>query len=223
MENTTATVNPKSPSELKTFTDIIVIWCFVIIFIGSIGNTTVLIIFGRKWKHLRNCELFIMNLAIADLIGSVIVPLKSIIDLLEYEFPMGNFGCKILSSICTLSISVSSFTIVAITIDRLVIIKMAFATKLTRTSVILINCGIWALGSLSGLYCLFSDGVRLFEENSVLVCRDKSPQRSRMLHYLFTCLFQVVIPLFVVVVCNVVHGPKGENSGPGGHAISSHL
>ena len=58
-------------------------------------------------------------------------------------------------------------------------------------SVVLINCTIWMLGSVSGLYCFVATGVRLYNENGVFVCRDNSSEERRKMHYVFTCLFQV--------------------------------
>ena len=88
----TTTITPTTTLHLEDFTTFSVVMCFIIILIGSIGNSTVIFIFGKKWKNLRNCELFMLNLAISDLIGSVIVPLKFLIDLLELEFPLGSIG-----------------------------------------------------------------------------------------------------------------------------------
>ena len=211
IDATNTTTTPPTSNDLRLFTHITIIFSIITIIAGSIGNTAVLVIFARKWKHLKNCEMFMMNLAISDLIGSIIIPLQFVIELLEYDvLPFGHLGCKLVSSISTTCVSVSSFVIVAITTERFVVIILKSRRKFGRTAMASINIGMWMLGGVFGLYCLISDGVRLFKEDSVsvYVCRDKSSLEDRKIYYLVTCSFQVIIPLFIVTILCVllIHG-----------------
>ena len=58
-----------SSAELQVFTDLTIVFSILILLAGTVGNTTVLVIFTRKWKTLKHGEMFMLNLAISDLIG----------------------------------------------------------------------------------------------------------------------------------------------------------
>ena len=194
-----------SQGDVQVFTNATITFSLLILVLGSIGNSAVLVIFLRKWKKLKNCELFMMNLALSDLIGSIIIPLQFVVELLEYDIlPFGHLGCKLVSSFSTTCISVSSFIIVAITVERFLVIIVEYRRKFGRKSMLLVNVGIWILGGVLGLYCLVSDGVQLFKEDYIYVCRDRSSETQRKIYFLVTCTFQVIIPLFIVVTLSSV-------------------
>ena len=52
---------------------------------GTLGNTLVLIAFKTKFEKLKSQEIFFINLAIADLIGSIIMPTYFYLKLIEHD------------------------------------------------------------------------------------------------------------------------------------------
>ena len=97
-----------------------------------------------------------MNLALADLIGTMVVPLKMCMELMQYSFlPIGDTGCKIISFLPMTTITVSSLTLLIISIDRYIIVRWPFRKVLIiyhntpapcagNTSLILARyCNIW--------------------------------------------------------------------------------
>ena len=74
--------------------------------------------------------------------------------------------------------------------------------KVGRSTMVSVNVALWVLGGVSGLYCLISDGVRLFKEDSynVYKCQDKSSPDDRKIYFLVVCSFQVVVPLCLVTL-----------------------
>ena len=141
--------------DLRTLTGITITVSFLILIIGSVGNTTVLIIFGRRWRHLKNCEIFMINLAITDLLGTIVIPFSLILDLLEFDMqPFGHVGCKLISFIAITSITVSSFTLVIISIDRFIIVKWQFRPNIDSKRLVIVNITTWLLGSLFGIVYL---------------------------------------------------------------------
>ena len=80
-----------------------------------------------------------MNLALADLIGTMVVPLKMFMELMQYSFlPIGDAGCKIISFLTMTTITVSSLTLLIISIDRYIIVRWPLR-KVCQSLDILLN------------------------------------------------------------------------------------
>lgn len=112
VETTMTTLNKKTPfppesdTLLKYFT---VIFCTLIFIVGILGNILVLIVFGSRWSKLKTCEMLMVSLACSDLIGSIIVPGKMLLENMEHSFhAIGDTGCKIVSFLSMTSITVSA-------------------------------------------------------------------------------------------------------------------
>ena len=93
--------------------------CVVILMIGVVGNILVIIVFGSKWSVLKTYEVYMINLAVADLIATVIYPSKYLHQTIGGSFRyVGVSGCTAIEFLGTCSVVVSSFTLVVISFDR---------------------------------------------------------------------------------------------------------
>ena len=55
--------------------------------VGIVGNILVLAVFGSRWRKLKTCEFHLVNLAVADLVASVVVPADKL-----YYLVGGHYG-----------------------------------------------------------------------------------------------------------------------------------
>ena len=79
-----------------------------------------------------------MNLALADLIGTTVVPMKMVLELMQFNFlPIGDLGCKIISFLPMTTITVSSFTLLIISIDRYIIVRWPLRKEMERWQIAL--------------------------------------------------------------------------------------
>ena len=103
----------------RELTFFIVCICVVILFIGVVGNTLVIVVFGSKWSVIKTYEVYMINLAAADLIATIIYPSKYLHQTMGGSFRhVGVSGCTAIEFLGTSSVAVSSFTLVVISFDR---------------------------------------------------------------------------------------------------------
>ena len=109
---------------LNTFDYLQVTICLVIMLTGFAGNLMVIVIFSLRWSVLKTCEVFMISLAVADILGTFTIPLDRIRDILQlHNKGTGDFfGCQISTWLSSTCITASSLTLVAIAIDRFVIV-----------------------------------------------------------------------------------------------------
>ncbi|XP_074200864.1 neuropeptide FF receptor 2 isoform X1 [Camelus bactrianus] len=141
---------------------VFIISYFLIFFLCMVGNTVVCFIVMRN-KHMHTVtNLFILNLAISDLlVGIFCMPttlLDNIIAVLEARslrrrcqhgwvlgWPFGSTMCKISGLVQGMSVAASVFTLVAIAVDRFQCVVYPFKPKLSiKTSFVIIMI-IWVL------------------------------------------------------------------------------
>lgn len=194
-------------TDLKTLNNISICVSFIVLIIGAIGNLAVLTIFGRRWKCLKACEIFMINLAIADLIGSVVIPSQLILNLLHYNMhPIGHVGCKIISYTSITCITVSSFTLVIISVDRFIIVKWQFRRVQEHRTLVLINVVVWFVGGTFGIVYLTDDWIALHkkENSNTYSCASFASSFDRRIHFLVTCSFQVIIPFIIIATVSIM-------------------
>uniref|UniRef100_A0A8C1X3B8 Galanin receptor type 1 n=2 Tax=Cyprinus carpio TaxID=7962 RepID=A0A8C1X3B8_CYPCA len=98
-----------------------------IFFVGIIGNTLVMVVIGKiKSRRSRSTtNIFIMNLSIADLSFLLFcVPFQATIYSLP-EWIFGAFLCKYVHYFFTVSMLVSIFTLVAMSVDRYIAVVLS--------------------------------------------------------------------------------------------------
>ena len=100
----------------------------IIVVIGSALNLTTIIAFW-KMPDLRDTpgELLILNLSVADLITMMgFLPLASPAYITPGYWPFGETGCRIISAIKETSIHGSLFALIAISVDRFLLVFLEY-------------------------------------------------------------------------------------------------
>ncbi|NXN90454.1 C3AR protein, partial [Bombycilla garrulus] len=120
---------------------------FTIVFIlGIPGNGLVIWVAGLKMKRSVNTVWF-LNLAVADIMCCLSLPFFIIHLALHEQWPYGWFLCKVIPSVITLTMFASVFLLVAISIDRCLLVMKPVWCQNHRTVkfVSLICTGMWML------------------------------------------------------------------------------
>lgn len=120
-----------------------------IFFLGIIGNTLVMVVIGKiKSRRSRSTtNIFILNLSIADLSFLLFcVPFQATIYSLP-EWIFGAFLCKSAHYIFTVSMLVSIFTLVAMSVDRYIAVVLSKKSPCIRNrrNALTGVCAIWML------------------------------------------------------------------------------
>lgn len=119
---------------------IITLYC-VVILIGFLENLTILIVLLKN-KHLHTpTNIFIMGLAISDiLLCSFNLPFQLYYQLTE-RWPFGGALCRVIMSTYGVPVFVSSMSILMIAVDRYILIVHPFRKRMTKlTAVAMVLC-----------------------------------------------------------------------------------
>ena len=173
----------------------------LVMIVGVLGNSLVLAIFGIRMKNLKNCEVFMLSLAIADLVGSIVVPAQFLIELAEVSLhPIGDFGCKLMAWISIIVLTVSALTMLAICVDRFLAVKWPMRERTPFWKLIVTIAAIWLFSAMLGLIYFVGDRVYLRNNGGIHVCRLDMEQQELHIFILVVFCIQVVIPVITMTV-----------------------
>ncbi|XP_053738222.1 neuropeptide FF receptor 2-like [Synchiropus splendidus] len=189
----------------------------LIFLVCMVGNGIVCFIVLRS-KNMRTVtNLFILNLAISDLLVGIFCMPTTLVDNIITGWPFGNLVCKLSGMVQGISVSASVFTLVAIAIDRFRCIVYPFKQKFTITTSKLIIVIIWVLAVFmmcpSGvmLQVTKEHGVRIIQgnDNKTLPfywCRENWPNQEMRKVYttvLFASIYLAPLSLIVIMYARI--------------------
>ncbi|XP_042552236.1 neuropeptide FF receptor 1 [Dipodomys spectabilis] len=209
---------------------------YVLIFLlCMVGNALVCFIVLKN-RHMRTVtNMFILNLAISDLLVGIFCMPTTLVDNLITGWPFDNATCKMSGLVQGMSVSASVFTLVAIAVERFRCIVHPFREKLTVRKALLSIAVIWALALLIMCPSAATLTVTREERHFLLDARNRSyplyscweawpEQRMRKVYtaVLFAHVYLVPMALLVVLyariarkLCRAPPGPACDGSGSG--------
>ena len=196
-----ATTSPdEAPNKIEVISKIIPTFlCSLVLIFGILGNLLVLLVFCMRCSRLKTCEIFMLNLAVADLMGTLVSPTKHLLSTTGFNFNVvGDVGCKFIEFITLISVSVSALTLVVIAIDRFVIVKWPMRDFRSPFIIAISIIGTWFIGSALGFVYFFR--VQLHSDGNREVCRIFFSNQGYMIHTVATLLVQVLLPLTIITV-----------------------
>ncbi|XP_004419216.1 PREDICTED: neuropeptide FF receptor 2 [Ceratotherium simum simum] len=185
----------------------------LIFFLCMVGNTVVCFIVMRN-KHMHTVtNLFILNLAISDLLVGIFCMPVTLLDNIIAGWPFGSTMCKISGFVQGVSVATSVFTLVAIAVDRFRCVVYPFKPKLTIKTAFVIIVIIWVLAiaimSPSAITLHIQEDkyfrVRLDYQNKtspVYWCREDWPKQEMRKIYttvLFANIYLAPLSLIVIM------------------------
>ncbi|XP_065102666.2 C-X-C chemokine receptor type 5 [Paramisgurnus dabryanus] len=181
---------------------------FGLVFVlGLAGNGLLLTGLLKRWKNLRITEIYLVHLALADLLLLLTFPFAVTQGVAGWVF--GDFLCKLLGLINRLNLVCGSLLLACIGIDRyLAIVHAIPSLQSRRPRIVHFTCGlVWLL-------CLFvsmpnmvflSVAARDDDGHTRLSCTYNSypdhARRWKLVNRLFTHLLCFFLPLMVMVYC----------------------
>ncbi|XP_053305891.1 neuropeptide FF receptor 1 [Spea bombifrons] len=124
----------------------IIILAYTFIFLMCmIGNMSVCFIVLKNRQMRTVTNMFILNLAISDLLVGIFCMPTTLVDNLITGWPFDNIMCKMSGLVQGMSVSASVFTLVAIAVERFRCIVYPFRQKLTLKKAIITIIIIWVL------------------------------------------------------------------------------
>ncbi|XP_074842199.1 C-C chemokine receptor type 5-like [Carettochelys insculpta] len=180
------------------------LYSLVLIF-GLVGNALVVLIL-IKYKRLKSMtDIYLLNLAISDLLFILSLPFWAYYAAREWDF--GDAMCKILSGAYYAGFYSGIFFIILLTIDRyLAIVHAVFALKARRrTYGILTSVVIWGVAILASLPGSMFHTVQ--KETSYWTCSPHYPlgqeRKWKQILILKMNILGLVIPMVIMIFCYI--------------------
>ena len=175
---------------------------FAIIFLISIfGNSLVCYVVSRRMKRKTVTSYFIMNLAVADLLYTCCVPFD-VYATVNKAWPYGAFVCKVLWPAQTLAITVSGFTLTALSVTRFWAVVKPLRRQITVKQSCVVNLLLWILGTAT----LVPYVIHL-KHTSELICDEEWPtHRQRQIYTVSLFVIQYAIPLSIIITSYIKIG-----------------
>ena len=178
----------------------------VIILFGIVGNTFTIASYtcDKQLRSVYNTYLFI--LAVTDLLLSVaIMPIYAVYTLRSYEWPFGNYFCKVYNFIDYALCLESVLIVMIISLDRLLLIRLGshYSIKVTMRLAYVQISASWIIAF--ALYGPFIIGWEKWTGENILEKRECQVQFSRNSTFTtITALIEFGIPLIFVGIVNCI-------------------
>ncbi|XP_073817233.1 neuropeptide F receptor [Musca autumnalis] len=188
---------------------LIMLYCVLIIF-GAMGNILVVVAVIRKPMMRTARNLFILNLAVSDLLLCLVTMPLTLMEILSKYWPFGSCAilCKMIAMLQALSIFVSTISITAIAFDRYQVIVYPTRDSLQFVGAISILAGIWLLALLlaSPMFIykrlIHADIPPVLQElgiHGVSFCIEDWPlNHGRFYYSMFSLCVQYLVPILIV-------------------------
>nr|BAO03859.1 UVopsin1 [Sogatella furcifera] len=169
-------------------------------FFSFVGNGLVIWIFSSA-KSLRTpSNMFVVNLAICDLLMMVKIPIF-IYNSFNLGFAAGHLGCQIFGTIGSFSGIGASATNAAIAYDRYNVIAKPFDGKMSRGKAFLIILLIWAYVTPWSIMPLFEVWSRFVPEGFLTSCSFDYLTKTDSIRYFTAVMFLICycIPMSMII------------------------
>lgn len=149
MSSLNDTAVEEQQSILDTPEDIAQLCVYVLTFLlGSVGNVLVLLVVRGKKNRTMN-DLFIVNLAISDLLMIGFLPVYT--SKILVKFHHNTAFCKSISPLATMTFFVSVFTLTSMAIHRCYVITNPFKPEMRKWKIMVWLVGLWVASFLAVL------------------------------------------------------------------------
>ncbi|XP_070804903.1 cholecystokinin receptor type A [Pituophis catenifer annectens] len=206
LENYTIVCLNHSPRTFKELDQTVRIFLYSLIFLLSIlGNTLVITVLIRNKRIRTVTNLFLLSLAISDLMLCFFCMPFTLIPNLLQDFIFGSSLCKITSYFMGVSVSVSTFTLVAISLERYSAICKPLQSRVwqTKSHALKVIAATWGLSFvIMTPYPIYSTLVPSALPNSTASkCRINWPSTViEQSWYIFQLLILFLIPGIVMMI-----------------------
>lgn len=145
LANMTLNVTLVEATQPNLYVQVAACIMYTTIVIVAVGGNSIVayIILGNR--HMRTVtNMFLLNLAISDfLMATLCIPMTFISNVVLAMWPFGTMMCPVVLFAQTVVVFLSSLTLVAISIDRLIAVIKPLRPKLTMRKVLIILTCIW--------------------------------------------------------------------------------
>ncbi|XP_069983806.1 neuropeptide SIFamide receptor-like [Penaeus vannamei] len=178
----------------------------VVSLMGVVGNSFVVAVVVRAPRMRTVTNVFIANLAVADLLVNIIVLPTTLIANTLSAWVLGLFICKAVTYLQGVSVSASINTLVAISVDRALAICYPMKCQITSRTCRSIIVVIWAFSLTITLPWAIFFTLHPIPDTDIMVCTENWPDKqSEGLYFVLANLVMCyLLPLTVISICYIL-------------------
>lgn len=169
----------------------------IIFLISLIGNTMVCFVICRRMKVKSVTNYFIMNLAISDLLYTLCVPFD-VYATVNNAWPYGAIMCRVLWPAQTMTITVSGFTLTALSVTRFWAVVKPLQRQLSVKQASSVIALLWIMATSSVIpYIIYLKLTR-----SSGACDEEWPlHEQRKIYTASLLVIQYILPIVIIFIC----------------------
>ncbi|XP_054773733.2 RYamide receptor-like [Lytechinus pictus] len=171
---------------------------FTLVTVFGVGGNSIVcyIVLGHaRMRTVTNYS--IVNLAVSDILMAVMCVNFSFYAAMYMTWPFGEFMCKAVSYIQSVSVSVSIFTLVSISVDRYIAICHPLVLRMGSSQALAVIAVIWVVACVVALPSLIFSTVGV--EGDSTFCSESNWEQSKIYTYVLMGI-QYFVPLCVLAV-----------------------
>ncbi|KAI4892702.1 hypothetical protein NFI96_007775 [Prochilodus magdalenae] len=172
--------------------------------LGVVGNGLVLCVFTLQRKPCTVADIYLGNLALADLVMVLCLPFWAVTIAQGYQWSFGQLLCKLVNTAISMNYFCSILFLVLVSVDRyLALVRPMNPSRLRRSAWAKRIClGIWVVGFLLSIPSLLFRSVNYVRELDVTACYLVFPHPSwRIYRNLTSNVLGFAVPLPIIVFC----------------------
>uniref|UniRef100_H3AQL3 G protein-coupled receptor 25 n=2 Tax=Latimeria chalumnae TaxID=7897 RepID=H3AQL3_LATCH len=178
------------------------IFYFVIFFTGLFGNVFVIAAMTLKQTTKRLVDIFVINLAVADLVFVFTLPLWSVSAAFDDQWLFGGVLCKLSSYVIAVNRYSSIFFMTGMSVDRYMAVVKLLDSKFIRTRrCILITCTIiWIISLVMGIPSLVYRDLSTQDSEHTYCIEDQDSIIFKGIS-LASLFLAFVLPVIIILFC----------------------
>uniref|UniRef100_A0A0N5A246 G_PROTEIN_RECEP_F1_2 domain-containing protein n=1 Tax=Parastrongyloides trichosuri TaxID=131310 RepID=A0A0N5A246_PARTI len=149
-------------------------------------------------------NLYLLNLALSDLLLSVICMPVTVIVTIYRSWLFGDILCKIFIYIQPVSVSASAYTLAAIAMERYIAICKPFQSRMvqTKSHACLMICIVWSVAFIVNLGYLFNIENKSYDPNNLnlKMCSSSATEKTKFFYQIYVTIVLLVVPLILMGV-----------------------
>ncbi|XP_069477146.1 neuropeptides B/W receptor type 1-like [Ambystoma mexicanum] len=196
--------NGSSPQQIPNFYLAVPVIYSVICAVGLTGNTAVIYVILKAPKMKTVTNIFILNLAFADELFTLVLPIN-IADYLLLQWPFGEFMCKVIISIDQYNTFSSIYFLTVMSIDRYLVVvatvKSQRITYRTYRAAKIVSLCVWTFVTI--IILPFTIFARIHDEHGRLQCVFVFPSPEDLwwkMSRVYTLVLGFVIPVSTICI-----------------------
>uniref|UniRef100_T1J5B1 G-protein coupled receptors family 1 profile domain-containing protein n=1 Tax=Strigamia maritima TaxID=126957 RepID=T1J5B1_STRMM len=175
---------------------------YIAITLAAVGGNSIVCYIVIAYQRMRTVtNFFIVNLAVGDITMAILcIPFTFVANFVTMYWPFGSIMCPIVTYAQAVSVFISAYTLVAISIDRYIAILYPLRPRMTKLQAKVIILLIWVVSLVTPLPTAILSRLIPLPNMTVYTCAEDWESPIQRYYYSMTLMvLQYFFPLFVLI------------------------